>query len=56
MQALATDVRELGDGEVDFVTGAGLAAAIIVGAVLIVFEEPIKGFVDGMVKGFTDDK
>jgi len=57
MTALAMDVRDLDDAELDSVAGgAAWLIAIGVGLVLIAAERYGGPFVDGMIEGFTDDK
>lgn len=60
MAALAIDVRELSFDEVEHISGGPIWVPILVGigigAAVVALEEPIKGFMDGVVKGWNDDR
>ena len=49
-------IRELTTDEQNNVNGAWIAIAIAVAVALVVFEQEINGFKDGLYEGFTNGK
>lgn len=57
MTAIAMDVRDLEDNEIEMVAGGpAWLVAIGVGLVIVAAEPIVVPFMKGMYEGFTDDK